>query len=157
MAKIRLAIKIKVDFDDEGKIVKSFDITYKELNRKQQKQLGKDNKEILDLFTKNEREMKKINVYEAEVEALRELGESSKMLEGTAKLKKLYAENEKANERFEVLGGVDKLLDASKTTFDLSIHGKDKKAFSDFIEENSDFTTALASVKKDADEIKKGN
>ena len=157
MAKIQLAVKIKVDFDDEGKIIKSFDITYKELHRKQQRILGKENKGILDVFNKNERANKKIKIYEAEVEALQELGESAKVLEVAGKLKKLYDLNEAAEEKFEKLGGVDKLLEASKTTFDIAVGGKDKKAFSEFIEENSDFATALEAIKKDADEIKKGN
>ena len=157
MAKIQLAVKISVEIEDNSEIIDKFDITYKALSRKQQKQLGKDNKEILDLFDKNQGIEKRISVMEAEIEALKSMDNPAKVIEISKKLEKAYNEQDKMNSKFETLGGVDKLLEASKNTFELSVGGKDKERIVAFIEENSDFASALSEIQKDANEKKKGN
>ena len=150
MAKISLGTKVKLDFTDEGKVFKTFNVTYRELGRKQTKSIGKENKDIMDVFTKGQSLVKRSEVLEAKVAALKELNKADDLLSTTNKLDTLYDEQDVIEEKFEELGGIDKLLEASKLTYDLAVGGKDKDILSEFAETESEYSTVLNALKEDA-------
>ncbi len=152
MAKVKLSSKAKLEFEVNGKIENSFDVTYREPSRKQVKIMGKENKEILDLFTKNQTLTKRAAVFETKVDALKALDKPLDTLRATSKLEKIYDEQVILEDKYEALGGIDKLIEASKMTYDLAVGGKDKEALEKFIEEFSDYGTILEALKEDVKE-----
>ncbi len=157
MAKINLSTKVKLDITDEGKVVKSFDITYREPSKKEQKKLGKDNQDILDMFKQSQKLDKRIEIAKSKQFALEQMkGKGKELLNNVNDLEKLYKEKDGIDDRFEALGGFEKLLEASKETFYASIGGKDFDALCSFIEENGDYSDYLEAIAEDA-KAKKGN
>ena len=157
MAKISLATAVVLDITDSGKKITSFKVTYKAPTKKQIKTLGKDNEDILDLFKSNQKLDRRIEATEAKVEALRGIPALAQELLDTAKELSTMYEKSDANEiSFDELGGVDKMLHASKLTFDISINGADKEALAEFIEQNGDYAEYVEVIAKDAQK-QKGN
>ena len=153
MAKIKPSLKVKLDIEDEnGVISQSFNVTYRELTRRQSRTINEDSKDIIGLFNDSQSTSKRIESLENKIDALKELGNNKDVVKFTTQLDKLYAVQDKQEDEFEVLGGLDALLDASKATFLLSIGGKDKDGLVDFIEENSDYNTVLEALALDAKE-----
>jgi len=152
MAKIVLAHKLKLDMEIDGKIDKSFVVTYRDLSRKQIKQLGKENKKVMDVFNKGQLLTKRADVLEGKLEALREIGNAEEVLKVSTKLEKIYDEQSVLEDNFEELGGVDKLLEAAKINFDISVGGKDKEALAQYTEDFSDFGVILEALKRDVKE-----
>jgi len=158
MAKMTPRVGIKLDIVDSGKkVLKTFNVDYKEPSRKEQKQLGKENETILDLFKQNQKLDRRVKVTEIKIEALREIdGKSRELLSSVNTLEKLYIQRDEVENNFEELGGVDKMIEASKETFIISVGGKDKDTLSEYIEENGDYSEYLDTIAKDA-KNQKGN
>ena len=156
MAIVSLATAVKLQIKDNGKVVKTFNVTYKEPSKKQQKQLGKENKEILDLFKKNQKFDRHINVLLSKQEVLAGMSKDKELLIVLEELEALYAKKDVLEESFEELGGFDKMLEASEETFKISVKGKDIKDLTAFIEDNGDYSEYLEAISEDAKE-KKGN
>jgi len=156
MANINLGVKVTLDIKDEDKIVKSFEVVYREASKKQQKKLGKENKEVLDLFKKNQNLDRRVKVLEDKQEVLKALGEDKALLGVIKELEKLYNAKDEVEDEFETLGGFDKLSEASEETFKIAVTGKDSKELIAFIEENGDYSDYLEAIVKDVED-KKGN
>ncbi len=154
MAKFQLDIKVKLEIVSAGKTIDSFDVTYKELTRKEGKSIGKENKEILELFNKSQLLEKRVTVLEGKIDALKELERPEDVLKTATKLERLYDDQANMEEEFEKLGGLDKLLEASKLSYEASVAGKDKNRLTEFVEAQSDYSTILAALKEDANEQK---
>ncbi len=151
MGNFSLSNKVTLDVTEGGKKVSSFDVIYREPTRKQMKVIGKENKEVLDLFSKNQKLNKRAEVLEGKLSALRELGKAEEVLSASNKLEKVYDEQTDVEDRFEELGGVDKLIEASKKSFDIAVSGKDLESLRKFTEEQSEYSTVLDALKKDAE------
>jgi len=157
MAKISLSIAVNLDITDSGKVVKTFNLTYRQPSKKEQKQLGKENETILDLFKQSQKIDRRIEAVEVKIEALRSMeNKASELLKSANLLEKLYIQKDEIEDDFEKIGGIDKMLEASKETFSISVGGKDKDELMEFIEENSDYSTFLDAIAEDAKK-QKGN
>lgn len=156
MAKLILSSKVKLDITEDGKVVKTFNVTFRELSRKQQKAIGKDNKEILDIFQKGQSTTKRVEVLEAKLAALGEVEDPKATLSTANKLETIYDEQDKLEEKFEKLGGIEKLLEASTISYDMLVGGKDKAILKEFAESESDYSVVLAALRDDLKE-QKGN
>ncbi len=152
MAKMQLDIKVKLDIVASGKTVDTFEVTYRELTRKEGRSIGKENKTILDLFNKSQQSTKRVEMLEGKVGAFKEVERPEDVIKASAKLEKLYDEQAEMETKFEELGGLDKLLEASRATYAISVGGKDKDRLEEFIEAQSDYSTVLEALKEDAGE-----
>ncbi|MCK5743631.1 MAG: hypothetical protein KAH30_02750 [Caldisericia bacterium] len=156
MAKIQLSNNITLDIIEGDEKIKSFSITYREPSRKQQRALGEDNKAIIDLFKESQKLDRRLEVMEAKVDALKELEQAKELLSTAKKLDEMYIRRDKIEDQFEEMGGVDKMLEASQLTFDISVGGKDKKILKEFIETSSDYNVILNAIADDA-KAQRGN
>lgn len=154
MAKIQLSHKAKVEIEDDGKIVKSFSVTFREPTQKEKKKLGKGHEEIIKVFTDAQALAKKAEVLESKVSALKELDNSEQLLKATNKLEEIYDKQDAIEDMFEELGGFEKLFEASKLSYDNSVGGKDKEALAEFAEEESSYSDVLEAIKQDIKESK---
>lgn len=154
MSKIKLSIKAKIEIEDNGKVVKTFNVNFKELTRKQQKNLGKDNKEILEVFGKSQSLAKKAEALENKMHTLKDKDDKPGLLTVSNKLEVIYDEQDSLEEKFEALGGIDKLYDASKLTYDATVSGKDKASLAEFAENDSEYGVVLQALRDDVKEQK---
>ena len=153
MAKLKPSLKLNLDIlDEDGQTTQTFNVTYRELTRKQTRSINEESKDILELFNESQSTAKRIESLENKIDALKELDNSKEIVKFTTQLDKLYLVQDKQEVTFNKLGGLDALLDATKATFNLAIGGKDKKALVDFIEENTDYATVLDALTEDAKE-----
>ena len=156
MAKLQLSNAVTLEIAEMGKVVDTYKLSYKEPSKKEQKEIGKGNKDILDLFKSSQKLDRRIEVMEAKVEALKELNNAEELLDTAKKLDDLYQARDKIEDDFDKLGGFDKMLEASEVTFGISVGGKDKKRLVEFVEAQSDYATVLTAIAEDAKE-QKGN
>jgi hypothetical protein len=153
MAKIQPSLKLKLEIvNEDNKVERIFNVTYKELSKKQEREIGKENKDILDLFKKSQELSKMVKILESEVEAHKELNKPKELLASTKELKKLYLEQDELDSKFEDLGGFDRFIEASKITFESVVTGGDKDALREFAENESDFGQVLTALAEDAKE-----
>ena len=150
MAKIQLNSNVTLDIEENGEIKHSFNLTFKELSKKQQKDIGEENEKILDIFKLIQKIDKHINTHEMKAEALKELGNNKDLLTTVKKLDDLYAKKEKLEKDAVTHGGYEKMLEASKITFQNCVSGADVAALEEWIEENSDYGTVLTVISEDA-------
>jgi len=157
MAKISLRSKVELVIKDDGKVIETFNILYKELSKKQQKLQNSGSKEIMELFNKSEKIDRQIEVINIKKDALEQMGNKGKeLLKVSNDLAELYQTKDKIDDDFEAMGGFDKLLEASEATFDATVSGKDKDALKAFIEENGDYSDYLKAIIEDV-KSQKGN
>jgi hypothetical protein len=135
MATLSLSNKVKLDIKEDGKVIKTFNVTYRELTRKQSKKLGKDNKEILDIAQKGASLESRISVLSTKMKALEELGRSEEVVKVANTLDTLMSQRDEMEDKYEELGGIDKLTEAAEVSFNLSVGGKDKEALREFTDE----------------------
>lgn len=148
--KIKLSQSATIEIEDNGKVIKTFNVTFREPTRKELKKLGKDDKEIIEVFSKSKSLTDRASVLESKIQALSKMGTNSdKLFKATEKLEKIYDDQDELEEKFEKLGGIDKLFEASKRTFEKFVSGKDKEALAIFTEESSEYSTVLDAIKKD--------
>ncbi|MCK5744478.1 MAG: hypothetical protein KAH30_07040 [Caldisericia bacterium] len=152
MAKIQLSTIVKLDISEDGKITRSFSVTFREPSKKQQKEIGKENKTILDLFKVSQKLERRIEATEAKVEALKSMDKATELLSTAKKLDDLYSQIDEVETQFDSLGGYDQMMEASKLSFEKAIGGKDKEDLRVFIDEFSDYTTILNAISNDAKE-----
>ena len=150
MASLALSTSVKLDITENGKVTKTFNVSFKELTRKQTKKLGKDNKAILDITQTGAGIENRISILRSKMAALEELNKSQEVVKVANILDDLMTRKEDLEEQYETLGGIDKLTEAAEASFDLQVSGKDKEALREFIEENSDYTSVLDVIRKDA-------
>ena len=150
MAKLNLSTKVTLDITDNGKKIDSFEVTYRKPTRKQEKKIGADNKEIIEVFQKGLNLIKRTEVLESKVEALKELGKNEELLKAVNKLETLYKQQSEYDDKFEELGGADKLMEASKLQFNIAVGGKDKDRLAEWIEDNAEYAEVLDTIAKDA-------
>lgn len=152
MAKLIPSIKTKIEVENEnGKVTKTFHVTFKELTRKENKKLGKNNEEILKVFTGSRSLIEKAVTLKAKLTALQEEeGNGLEVIKVADKLESIYDEQDKYEEEFEKLGGMDKLFEASKLVYEASVGGKDKDALAEFTEIESEFSDIIDLLRKDA-------
>ena len=156
MAKIQLSTAVTLEITDNGKVVDTFKVTHREPSKKQQRKLGKENKDMPDLFKLSQKLDRRIEVSESKVDALQELGNPKDTLKEINKLELIYIEKDKVEDKFDALGGYDKFLEISQLSFDMQVGGKDKERLAEFIEENSDYGSVLEAIAVDA-KAKRGN
>ncbi len=149
MAKLQLSSKVKVDIEEDGKITRTFSVNFKKLTRKESKKLGKENEEIMESFSKAQSLVKRAEVLEAKMEALKGSNNDNELIKVANKLEAIYNEQDGLEDTFEVLGGLDKLLEASKLTYDASVSGKDKEALAEFAENESEYSIVLQAIDED--------
>lgn len=155
MAKIQLSHNAKLEIEDDGNIIKTFSVTFKEPTKKEKKKLGKGHEEIIKVFTDAQSLAKKAEVLESKVAALKELGKSDQLLEATSKLEYIYNNQDDLESKFEELGGFDKLLEASKISYDTSVGGKDKEALAEFAENESSYSDVMDAIRQDIKDSRK--
>lgn len=152
MAKIQLSTRVTLDITENGKVVDTFKISFREPSKRQQREIGKENEEILDLFKKSQSLDRRLEVTEAKVSALKELENAKELLTTAKSLDKLYIDRDNIEDRFIDLGGFEKMLEASRLTFDHAISGEDKDRLRDFIEDQSDYSIIMGAIAEDAKE-----
>jgi hypothetical protein len=155
MAKIILSKKVTLDIVDNGEKIDSFNVTFKPLNKKQEKELGDDSKKIMDINTNAIRLRRQIELLERKAEALSNVGDDAGVIKISNELEKLYKESDKLEKDFDDLGGFDLLTNASKRTFELAVGGEDKDRLQEWIEENSDYSEVLSAIAEDANKGKR--
>jgi type II secretory pathway component HofQ len=107
------------------------------------------------VFTDAQSLAKKAEVLESKVAALKELGKSDQLLEATSKLEYIYNNQDDLESKFEELGGFDKLLEASKISYDTSVGGKDKEALAEFAENESSYSDVMDAIRQDIKDSRK--
>jgi len=156
MAKLQLSTKVELNITEDGKVIKTFSVTFRDLTKKQERALTDKNKEIFNLYSKSTRVAKKVTLLEDEIEAFKGLEKFEKVITSTKTLKGLYAEQDILEEKFEELGGIDVLSEAAGEKFSLAIGGKDKDDLATWTEENADYAVVLELLEEDA-KAKRGN
>ena len=156
MAKLQLKTEVSLNIEENGKVVKTFTVEYKALSNKQERSLGKQNKEVFALYGKSTKLEKRISLLENEIEAYKELDNFDKVVSVTNTLKKLYTKQEDLEDKFESLGGIDVLTEAAKSKFNLAISGADLEELAKWIDDNSDYATILDLFEQDV-QAKRGN
>ncbi|MDM5264679.1 hypothetical protein PF327_10780 [Sulfurovum sp. XTW-4] len=151
MAKIQPSLKLKLDIlDEDGKVTKTFNVTYRDLNKRELRKVGESNKEIMDLFSKAKTLASSADTLNKKIEALKDEGDSNGVIKTAEKLEKIYKDQDAIDAKFEELGGYDKLLEASKATFEIAVGGSDKEALAEFAENELDYGQVLDALAEDA-------
>ena len=154
---IKLSVKVPVLFTEDGKEVAKFEVTYRDVSRKDKKKFGKENEEILELSQKLFSSLRRSQALEERKNALVSIGDDKEVADVSKKFLTAMDKLEKIQDRFTELGGEDKLSEAAEMSFDRSIGGKDKDALRVFIEENSDYPEVLEAIRGDVEKIRSGN
>ena len=127
MGKIQLSYKINLQVEDvDG--VKEYNVTFRELKKKEAKTLGKESEEIINIVSEAGRVDEQISIQKAMVEALIKTGQNAEIILTSKSLERLYAKREKLDKKFKELGGMDALDDAARKTLEMSVGGDDKDA-----------------------------
>ncbi|MCD6433311.1 MAG: hypothetical protein J7L21_04645 [Sulfurimonas sp.] len=149
MAKLQLSQRAKIEVEEDGKITRTFSVNFKKLTRKESKKLGKDNEDVMDTFNKAQSLVKRAEVLEAKIEALKGSDKKEEIIKVANKLETLYDDQDALEDKFEKIGGVDKLLEASNLSYHASVTGKDKEALAEFAENESSYSEVLQAIDKD--------
>ncbi len=152
MAKIQLSTAVTVQIERDGEVAETFNVTYKELSKSQQREATKRLKNVTDIFKKNESLSFDIDSLRTNLKALQNMGDDEAVIKTNAKITKIRGEIKKLEMKYEELGGDDIPIAITKNTFDLCVGGADKEALTKFIEESSDYKTVLAAIVGDAKE-----
>jgi len=154
---IKLSVKVPVVFLEDKEEVAKFEVTYRDVSRKDKRKFGKENEEIMELSQKLFSSLRRSQTLEERKDALVAIGSHEKIAEASSKFLTALDKLEKIQDRFAELGGEEKLSEAAELSFDRAIGGKDKEALKVFIEENSDYPDVLESIRADVEKIRGGN
>ena len=151
MAKIKPSLNLDLEFyDANDTVLKSFKVTYKEPTPKESKTLRNESAKILGVFNSQQTEDIKINTLKQKIDSLEELGKDEDVVKFTTKLLSALDAKAKLEVKLDELGGFDAMDKISKDTFMVHIGGKEIDAVIAYIEDNSDFSIVLESLKEDA-------
>jgi len=157
MAKIRHEIKVTLEFEDaDGGEIGRFEITWRELGKKEKRRLSEETKGLFDKAREAASLGEEIRLLEEEKRAYTEMGESAKVVETIEKIRKLRKKVDAIRAEIEADGELDDPMEyLAKKTFDLAVGGKDKERLAAFVDENYDYAEVLDAIRQEAEAAKK--
>jgi len=155
MAKIQLSSKVTLRIEDsEGVELKSFNVTFRELTKKEIRKMTKEQKEMMELMQESSSLGRRILALETKVEAL---DKDKDIVSATNKLEKLYDQADELEEKAKSFGE-DEADRIATSNYNKMVGGEDSEALFEYIQDDNtpiDVSDALEALREDV-KVKRG-